>query len=317
MDGIGASGNLISTGLPNFGSLVSMVAGFAPGAQTVGNNDGAASSQASLGLDYTQALADMREKLAACGIEVPESPNSSSFSLFGTQNNMQAAILDLSKLEEKENKRAQIEIEREADNVEVEKSKFFSKNSYAVDENGALILDENGRPQINYGVPEDAVSSAARADYEKEVKYQAQLAALDKEESYPAGSASAELMELYSNSDNLSAVMSTPEGQARLQSLMERANIESQDASIDSAAEQLKQTLPPDLYYLADDFASNCKGHMQTARNNVANSEEYAVVAALNAQMQEQITSMREQMMEKIKNFEGYQLEDLSIEYSI
>ncbi|MGM9998907.1 MAG: hypothetical protein ACI38Q_05895 [Candidatus Bruticola sp.] len=317
MSGIGVSGNLVNSGLPNFGSLVSMVAGFAPGAQTVGNSDSTSSSQVGFGIDYTQALADMREKLAAYGIDIPESSDYNGLSLFSTQSNMQEAMMDLSKLEEKENKRAQIYMEMEADTVEVEKSKYFAKNSYAVDENGALIFDENGRPKINYGVPEDAVSGAARAAYEKDVKYQAQLAALDKEESYPAGSASAELMALYNDTGNLSSVMSTPEGQARLQSLMEQANIESQNASIDSSADLLKQTLPSDLHYLADNFADNCKGHMQTARNNIAGSEEYAVVAAFNAQMQEQITAMREQMMEKIRNFEGYQLEDLSIEYSI
>ncbi len=302
MDGIGNLASIMGSG---FSSLTSLVKSFDSTNKECGTG---------AGVDYSAAINDLREKLEACGVEVPEN-TTNSFSVFGNQAEMQQSILDLSKLEEKENKRAQIEMEREADKVELAKSEYFSKNSYAVDDDGNLIF-ENGQPKILEGVPEDSKSAAARAAYEKEVKYQAQLAALDKDEDYTNMDASKQLNELYSDYNKMNEYMSSEDGQAKFQELITRANIESQNASISADADIMRQTLPPALKGMADTYESACKGHLATARDVVAHSPEQTAVNNYNAQMKEQIAQMREQMNAKIQNFEGYQLDDLSMEFS-
>lgn len=302
MNGIGNLASIMGSG---FASLTSLVQGFDSTNKECGT--GAAA-------DYSSAVADLREKLEAYGVEIPENA-ANSFSVFGNQAEMQQSILELSKLEEKENKRAQIEMERESDEVETAKSEYFSQNSYAVDDNGNLIF-ENGQPKVLKGVPEDSKSAAARSAYEKELKYQAQLAALDKGEDYTNMPASKQLTELYSDYSKMSEYMNSEDGQAKLQDLMKQANIESQNSSIAADADLIRATLPSDLEYLADNYESACRGHLAHARNVVANSPEQAAVDSYNAQMKEQIAQMREQMNAKIQNFEGYQLEDLSMEFS-
>lgn len=302
MDGIGNLASIMGSG---FSSLTSLVKSFDNTNKECGTG---------AGVDYSAAINDLREKLEACGVEVPEN-TTNSFSVLGNQAEMQQSILDLSKLEEKENKRAQIEMEREADKVELAKSEYFSKNSYAVDDNGNLIF-ENGQPKILEGVPEDSKSAAARAAYEKEVKYQAQLAALDQGEDYTGMDASKQLNELYSDYNKMNEYMSSEDGQAKFQELIKQANIESQNASISADAAIMRQTLPPALKGMADTYESACQGHLATARDVVANSPEQTAVNNYNAQMKEQIAQMREQMNAKIQNFEGYQLDDLSMEFS-
>ncbi len=302
MNGIGNLASIMGSG---FASLTSLVQGFDNANKECGTG---------AGVDYSSAINDLREKLEACGVEVPEN-TTNSFSVLGNQAEMQQSILDLSKLEEKENKRAQIEMEREADKVELAKSEYFSKNSYAVDDNGDLIF-ENGQPKVLEGVPEDSKSAAARSAYEKELKYQAQLAALDKGEDYTNMTASKELNELYSDYSKMSEYMNSEDGQAKLQKKIEEANIESQNANIAADADLMRATLPADLKYLANDYEEACKKHLQDARDAVYYSPEQTAVNNYNAQMKEQIAQMREQMNAKIQNFEGYQLDDLSMEYT-
>ena len=302
MNGIGNLASIMGSG---FASLTSLVQGsITSNKETNGGH-----------YDYTSAINDLKEKLQACGVEVPESA-SNSFSVLGNQAEMQKAVLELSKLEEKENKIAQIKMEHEANEVELAKSKYFSENSYAVDDSGNLIF-ENGSPKVLHGVPEDSKSAAARTAYENQVKYEAQLAALEKGEDYSNMLATKQLNELYSDYDKMSEYMNSEDGQAKMQELMLQANVEAQEASIASDADIMRKTLPADLKGLAGDYEEACKGFLAEARSAVANSPEQTAVDNYNAQMKEQIAQMREQMNEKIKNFEGYQLDDLTMEYTV
>lgn len=302
MNGIGNLASIMGSG---FASLTSLVQGsITSNKETSGGH-----------YDYTSAINDLKEKLQACGVEVPESA-SNSFSVLGNQADMQKAVLELSKLEEKENKIAQIKMENKANEVELAKSKYFSENSYAVDDSGNLIF-ENGSPKVLYGVPEDSKSAAARTAYENQVKYEAQLAAIEKGEDYSNMPATKRLNDLYSDYDKMSEYMNSEDGQAEMQQLMLDANIEAQEASIDSDAEIMRQTLPADLKDLAGDYKDECKKFLSDARDAVAGSDAQTAVNNYNAQMKEQIAQMREQMNEKIKNFEGYQLDDLTMEYTV
>ena len=142
------------------------------------------------------------------------------------------------------------------------------------------------------------------------------MAALDKGEDYTGMPASKQLSELYSDYNKMNEYMSSEDGQAKFQELVQQANIESQNASISADAAIMRQTLPPALKGMASTYESACQGHLAHARNVVANSPEQAAVDNYNAQMKEQIAQMREQMNAKIQNFEGYQLDDLSMEFS-
>ena len=85
MNGIGNLASIMGSG---FASLTSLVQGFDNANKECGTG---------AGVDYSSAINDLREKLEACGVEVPEN-TTNSFSVLGNQAEMQQSILEIGRV---------------------------------------------------------------------------------------------------------------------------------------------------------------------------------------------------------------------------
>lgn len=134
--------------------------------------------------------------------------------------------------------------ERKEKDLDEAKQAFWDNNHYEWPDG------PDGRPVVVEGA-ENAAQARARQSYERR-QLEAFQDAKQNQGNVPAGPASAEMMRLQQNPEELRAIMASPNGQADYQRLAEQAQIEEEIKSISDRAEELKVTTPDQLHGLVD-----------------------------------------------------------------
>lgn len=302
MDGISSLGQIMGSG---FTSLTNLVQGFS---KTNGGEGGA-----NIKTDYKSAVKDMREKLEAMGVEVPESNYSDG--ILSNQADYQKAIKALGEKQNKADKRYAAETQRAAGELEAAKTEYFSNHHYEIDGNGRVALDGHGRPIASEG-PETPEQAAARQKFETQATYEASLAEIEASSDVDASKypATAELLDLSNNPDKMMELMQSADGSKRLQDLQNQCNYESKASQIDGDVQRMLRVLPSDLDGEIAKYGADCHHWLDKTTNEVRNSSEQHQVDAYQQQMQDEIAAMREKFT---SGLEDWQIEDLSMDYTL
>jgi hypothetical protein len=189
--------------------------------------------------------------------------------------------------------------ERGEKDLEEDKAAYFRERHYEWP-NGP-----EGEPVAVNGAetPEQAV---VRQQYERRRLEAFQDAQISADKTPPTGSARARLAELTGDATRMQELLSQPDGQKRFQELSEQAQVEEETANIRTRAQELKQTMPRDLYGRVDEVRDDVLARRTLTRAQLASTPEALALKNYQESLQEWAAAQKRQIAEISDNWAPY-----------